>query len=407
MGPAQHPASSPGAHAFYAAVLFLVLFVVRTDCRLRRGRTFLARSRQLQWSAATGWAGEQQPGGNRTQPKFPLADAFGAAPASAWIPLAAVPLAFQPSPAPAGVAPAPAPAVVAPAPAPLPPAKFPVIGDEECQVLQEAIVVEPKASCRHVVFSAVERLDGCTCSIVLPASINPMPNNLYDPWAIDVAPDPDLPLPPTPPTVPPPSNPMQPYIAPMMAPECPFAKSCAKPDDFGCVGYNSFGFSEAHMAPYSPAASHLNQISCSYFMALRSTFQIPSKVGTFAMILAKRKQVEEDYEKPFVIPQVLDGFGGKGEPMKGIPCAGKEIEKTWREFCFNRVSEKNWPCSIKYTAIMESEKCVGAPAPTGFLISSTLKEMCPLECGFTRGHTMWPPLPANVSGAAVWKPWGI
>mmetsp|Transcript_84197 Transcript_84197/g.146208 ORF Transcript_84197/g.146208 Transcript_84197/m.146208 type:complete len:408 (+) Transcript_84197:113-1336(+) len=404
MGLAHHPTSSRGAHAVYAALLFLVLLVARTDCRLRRGRTFLARSHDLRWTAAKGWAGEQQPGGKRkpgqgVAPQFTLAD--GSAPAPAYIPLAAVPTAFQPSPAPGGVAPAPAPAV-APIPAPPPPAKFPVIGSDECQVLQEAIVVEPRATCRHVIFQ--EGLDGCTCSMVLPASINPMPNNLYDPFAMDVPPDPDLPVPPMPPTVPPPGNPMQPYIAPMMAPECPFAKACAKANDFDCVGYNSFGFSEAHMAPYSPAASHLNQISCSYFMALRSEFRIPSKVESLGKILEKRKKVELSYQRSFVVPEVLDDYG---DAIGGIPCAGRKIESTWKLFCEKRVSKKNWPCSTKYKSIMEREKCVGAPAPTGFLVNSTLGEMCPLECGFTKGHTMWPPYPADESGAATWKPWGL
>merc|ERR1719326_1939617 len=66
-------------------------------------------------------------------------------------------------------APAPAPP---PPPDPFPP-KFPVIGQDECSLLQEAFLLDPPATCNHVVFA--DNVDGCTCATVLPASINPQP----------------------------------------------------------------------------------------------------------------------------------------------------------------------------------------------------------------------------------------
>merc|ERR1719161_1047661 len=102
--------------------------------------------------------------------------------------------------------------------------------------------------------------------MVLPASINPQPANLYNPFLVSVPPDPNIPVVAAMPTVPPPSNPMQPYVAPMMAPECPYMAACANADDFECVGHNSWGFATAHIADYSPAAAALNSASCSFTM---------------------------------------------------------------------------------------------------------------------------------------------
>jgi len=140
-----------------------------------------------------------------------------------------------------GAAPAPgvmaSPAMASPAPAPPPPEplppQFPVIGPDECALLQEAFVVEPPATCSHVIFA--ENSDGCTCTAVMPASMNPVPGNFYNPFLMDVPPDPNIPIPESLPTVPPPSNPAQPYVAPPMAPVCPFMSACADPDSFDCV----------------------------------------------------------------------------------------------------------------------------------------------------------------------------
>lgn len=86
--------------------------------------------------------------------------------------------------------PAPAPPPPPPPPDPFPP-QFPVIGQDECSLLQEGFLVDPPATCSHVVFA--ENVDGCTCTFVMPANINPLPALFYNPWLIDIPPNPDVP----------------------------------------------------------------------------------------------------------------------------------------------------------------------------------------------------------------------
>eukprot|EP00397_Hematodinium_sp_SG-2012_P045522 GEMP01051159.1.p1 GENE.GEMP01051159.1~~GEMP01051159.1.p1 ORF type:complete len:142 (+),score=34.59 GEMP01051159.1:309-734(+) len=119
--------------------------------------------------------------------------------------------------------------------------------------------------------------DGCMCTIPQPGNINPMPDNLFNPFAVEIPPDPNIPLAPQLATVPPPSNPLAPFVPPMMVPECPYSKACPN-DDSTCVGFNSWGFSEVRMGKYSPASRHFNAIYCFYIMKPYDQFKTPARI---------------------------------------------------------------------------------------------------------------------------------
>merc|ERR1740129_1827115 len=133
------------------------------------------------------------------------------------------------------------------------PPRPPAMRPTDCLLLQEGMVVEPKASCAYVNFA--DNWDGCTCSINLPATINPQ----------------------------------QPYVPPAMKPECPYTAKCggscggsaAETAGEGCIGYDSWGFDDARMAGYSPAAAHINVMSCSYIMKTFGQFRVPDKVQAY------------------------------------------------------------------------------------------------------------------------------
>lgn len=167
----------------------------------------------------------------------------------------------------------------APPPPPAPPrlpAKFPVASDEDCKLLEKGMVVNPKPKCQHIVMASNK--DGCNCFINLPGSINPMPDTLQNPWAVQVPPsDANAPDFAALPTVPPPANPLTPFNAPMMVPSCPFSKKCAEGDE-ECVGFNTWGFSSASMGRYSPASSFGNSINCFYIAEPYDRFAVPKKV---------------------------------------------------------------------------------------------------------------------------------
>lgn len=289
-----------------------------------------------------------------------------------------------------GAVPAPA---AAPAPPPPPPPEpdppqFPVIGQDACSLLEEAFVVEPRASCKHVLFAS--NSDGCTCTMVLPASINPLPGNFYNPFLVDVPPNPDIPVPQAMPTVPPPSNPMQPYLAPPMPPECPFISSCADPDSFDCVGHNSWGFAEAHMADYSPAAGALNTASCTYIMKPYAIFKVPDRVAALWHLNAKLVKVFDRTAKPLT-----------------IFCDGKNVTSPSLEyFCRDQLRRLGLPCSMAWTNVTkkhQAQECADAPAPDGFDETSTLAELCPLECGWKKGVARWPPFLTAAEKAVIAK----
>lgn len=278
-----------------------------------------------------------------------------------------------------------------PSPAPLPPrptpfpAKFPVMTAEECGLFEEGFLVSPGAKCQHVMYA--ENIDGCTCTINLPASINPQPANLYNPFLPEIAPDPSVPLPAAMPTVPPPSNPLQPYIAPMMPPECPFIAACSDPDSFDCVGYNSWGFAEAHMAGYTPAAASLNMVSCTYVMKPYGEFKIPRRVKSLWRLNAKQLKVFKRLDKPFT-----------------MKCSGQDVKfDSHQSFCAEKIHKTKLSCDTTWVDVAKAtaKACEAAPAPDGFPIGSTLADLCPTQCGWKKDSISWPPRPASEDNEAA------
>jgi len=273
-------------------------------------------------------------------------------------------------------APAVAPAPPAPPPPKPNPPKFPVIGQDECKLFQEAFLVSPGASCNHVIFAG--NMDGCTCTTVLPASINPQPAAFYNPWLVEITPDPSIPLPEPMATVPPPSNPMMPFIAPAMPPVCPFLASCPDPNSFDCVGFNSWGFADAKIADYSPAAAALNSVSCTYMMKPYMKFKVPERVVSLWKLNAKLVKVMDSMQEPFTM--VCDGEDSVKKP-------------SLEEFCKDQLGRLGSSCTTDWAGAAKTRgrKCRSSPAPDGFEFDSTLAELCPMQCGWKKGVTRWPP----------------
>jgi len=236
--------------------------------------------------------------------------------------------------------------------------------------------VDPPASCQHVIFA--DNVDGCTCTTTLPGSINPQPNLFYNPFLVDVPPDPSIPVPASMPTVPPPSNPLQPFVPPMMPPECPFMPACADPNSFDCVGHNSWGFAEAHIAVYSPAAAALNSMSCTYMMKPYARFKVPDRVAALWHLNAKLIKV----------------FDRMSDPLT-LACTGQNVTSpSLQYFCKDQLKRLGFPCTTAWADLMKDSQAQGcslAAAPDGFEGTSTLAELCPLECGWKKGVTRWPP----------------
>jgi len=261
-----------------------------------------------------------------------------------------------------------------PPPEPLPP-NLPVMTDVECKLLQDAMIVSPPASCSHRQFTS--NWDGCTCAIVMPPTMKPMPDNLFNPFAQEIVPDPNAPTLAPMGTVPPPSNPAQPFNPPVVPPVCPFHSSV--PPGFDGVGFNSWGFSETDMATYSPAAAHLNMISCSYIMKPYSRFVVPPKINAFWALRAKRGEVVGHYGTTLNV--ACEGDGSNDESYE------------WGAWCTNKVHGEQTSCDAKWETLFTGS-CASAAAPEGFDKKSMLGSFCPFECGFIKGELTWPyPLP--------------
>mmetsp|Transcript_56547 Transcript_56547/g.104673 ORF Transcript_56547/g.104673 Transcript_56547/m.104673 type:complete len:223 (+) Transcript_56547:51-719(+) len=165
--------------------------------------------------------------------------------------------------------------------------KVPLISQQECDLLQQGILLRPEVDCVYSVFAV--NWDGCTCSIQLPANIRPSPDAFQN-VAVESStapPEGDWDdaaafsqgttittgqTTPAPEVItvyrPPISEPMCPYQTP-----CPTVNSSAD-----CVDYRSWGFADMSMAGYKPASAHLNSISCSYIMQPKFIFKVPDKV---------------------------------------------------------------------------------------------------------------------------------
>jgi len=212
-----------------------------------------------------------------------------------WLPWVCEGLAFRGREFPGAMAPPPAPPPPPPPPPdPLPPI-FPVTSQEDCLKLEKATVVDPAVTCEHVMVSA--NWDGCMCTVPLPGNINPMPHSLFNPFAVDIPPDPDIPALPALPTVPPPSNPLAAFVPPMMVPDCPYQKACLE-EDTKCVGFNSWGFSEARKGKYSPASRHFNAIYCFYIMKPYDRFKVPPRIEGYWRLQEEEKEKAKQEKKP-------------------------------------------------------------------------------------------------------------
>eukprot|EP00927_Polykrikos_kofoidii_P070857 TRINITY_DN67235_c0_g1_i1.p1 TRINITY_DN67235_c0_g1~~TRINITY_DN67235_c0_g1_i1.p1 ORF type:complete len:328 (-),score=37.76 TRINITY_DN67235_c0_g1_i1:57-1040(-) len=160
---------------------------------------------------------------------------------------------------------------------------LPRVSTFHCEVLQRSLVLDPTARCRYTTF-AVD-FDGCVCTVKLPRNVQPAPDLLFDPFPEDM-PDSDVPTAPPMKQVPPPLNPVRPYVAPVMLPTCPFATNCSALPIGGpvsaasCVGYDTWGFGEVRTGGFSPASGYLNQLTCSYIMKPGGRFIVPYKVAT-------------------------------------------------------------------------------------------------------------------------------
>lgn len=233
------------------------------------------------------------------------------------------------------------------------------------------------------------------CTIFLPGSIAPMPDNLYNPYAVEVPPDPDIPTFPAMPSVPPPSNPLQPYNPPLGVPECPFIKKCGrKPgeDKFeDCVGYDSWGFDEVRMGKYSPASRFFNSVNCFYIMKPYNRFHVPKKVEAFWYLAKKRGDVKDLYDSEELT----------------LTCEDQSFTNPWADFCDDMVWRLKTSCGTKWNALWTGT-CKKAPAPPHFTVDSYLGEFCPLDCGFLKYDLQWldpippgpSPGPAPIAGPA-------
>lgn len=264
-------------------------------------------------------------------------------------------------------------------PPPLPP-KFPVASPEACKILEMAIIVDPPPRCYHAVLAA--NWDACQCTIDLPPSINPQPNTLFDPYALTLTPDPDVPTMAPVPTLPPPSNPLMPYNAPMMVPSCPYKDPCGPNATFDCVGYDTWGFSVVQEGGYQPASRFFNNIICSYIMKPYDSFKVPEKVQALFRMQTRNNEVLGHYKTNMIL---------RCKDQSGL----QVISNSWGDTCQEQVFRLKVDCGMSWSQLWTGS-CAKAPPPDGFQDISSLGELCPLECGFRRGELKWPyPLPTT------------
>lgn len=233
------------------------------------------------------------------------------------------------------------------------------VGPSECQALQDAILFDPKPTCRASEFAS-EWL-GCTCEIPLPANLDQLPNMGYDPYAIDTSSGKakngytSLSF------LPPPANPAMPYNAPPMPAECPFAHACGANGGFNCVGFDSFGFTSAHIAEYSPAATYLRTMSCSYMMKKDGTFKVPAKVKSYKRMKQQRDDVD------MAAKQTLDAV-----------CPGLPSGTTLNDFCQALFQKRSTMCEWTWAEL--TKPCSKATPPIGAAASTQGFHLCPFEC---------------------------
>lgn len=167
------------------------------------------------------------------------------------------------------------------------------VGTKGCKLLQQAMLVQPKASCEEV--QLYGKWEGCSCTVSQPRTLNPWPNTFFDPSAIRVDMRQDMPTFPPIAALPPANDPRDVYVAPKMDPKCPFSRKCAdRAESSDCVGFDSWGFHSMRMEPYTAAAGHWNYITCAYMMDKHGSFQVPQKV---AALWKSQKESKKESEK--------------------------------------------------------------------------------------------------------------
>uniref|UniRef100_A0A7S4VAE6 CUB domain-containing protein n=1 Tax=Alexandrium monilatum TaxID=311494 RepID=A0A7S4VAE6_9DINO len=145
-------------------------------------------------------------------------------------------------------------------------------GAADCQLLEKGIVLDPKASCKHVELTLNET--GCSCRVPLPRSVVPQPDVLSP--ALGQTPG-AVTFPPVPMFTPAPDS-GQPYRPPVTAPECPFGAACKASANPKCVGFDSWGFDQVIMSSFSPASAYLRTITCTYTLRKGENIRVPPRV---------------------------------------------------------------------------------------------------------------------------------
>mmetsp|Transcript_60241 Transcript_60241/g.143585 ORF Transcript_60241/g.143585 Transcript_60241/m.143585 type:complete len:215 (+) Transcript_60241:60-704(+) len=179
---------------------------------------------------------------------------------------------------------------VARGPAPAASPSVPLISQQECDLLQRGILLQPQVQCVYAVYAV--NWDGCTCTIQLPSSIRPTPDAFtrvaeempYEPLpgGGDAQDDSDGYGASTQGADSSPPQRIQTYRPPISQPMCPYEVLCPTVNSSAdCVDYRSWGFAELQMAKYAPASAHLNSVSCSYIIQPRYAFKVPAKVAAF------------------------------------------------------------------------------------------------------------------------------
>jgi hypothetical protein len=227
----------------------------------------------------------------------------------------------------------------------------------QCSQLQDAIL-DQNPKCQPVMFGG--DWSGCTCMIPLPANVDQMPNMVYDPYMPDLSASPTVSNFPAIRGLPPPANPAMVYNPPPMGAACPFSNACGKKGGFNCVGYDSFGFSSAHIAEYSAATAYMKVMSCSYIMDKGGKFTVPPKVQAMWRVQNLRKDAIAGYAEKLdvVCPKLPDGT-------------------TVRDFC-QALSKTRNKCYWTWKELTHT--CSKATPPYGHQPGSQGYRICPHEC---------------------------
>jgi len=218
--------------------------------------------------------------------------------------------------------------------------------------------MELNPSCKPQSFGS--EWSGCTCQVPLPQNVDQMPNMAYDPFMPDLSKSETVSSFPPIVGLAPPANPATLYSAPPMPAACPFSGACGKAGGFGCVGYDSFGFSSAHLAEYSANLAYLKVMSCSYMMKNDGEFTIPPKVKSMQRVQQLRADAKDSYK------QTLD-----------VVCPQLPAGTRLADFC-QALSKSRDLCYQTWGELTKT--CSKATPPMGHGAGSQGYRICPMEC---------------------------